>query len=93
MFQFLYFLIHTLQPVLALLCFVTAWTLIILPMWTIWMAARDAIAIGGRLHQIPCANCQYFTGDYRLKCTVRPSSALTEQAINCFDYYPQDRPR
>ncbi|NEZ58061.1 hypothetical protein D0962_04560 [Leptolyngbyaceae cyanobacterium CCMR0082] len=39
-----------------------------------------------RLHQIPCSRCAYFTGDYRLKCTVHPVSALTEEAIDCVDY-------
>ncbi len=39
-----------------------------------------------RLHQIPCSRCTFFTGDYRLKCTVHPYSALTETAINCSDY-------
>ena len=39
-----------------------------------------------KLHQIPCARCAFFTRDYRLKCTVHPSKALTEEAINCLDY-------
>lgn len=38
------------------------------------------------MHQIPCSNCQFFTNDYRLKCTVNPSVANTERAINCCDY-------
>ena len=39
-----------------------------------------------RLHQIPCSGCQYFTGDYSLKCTVHPYEALTEDAISCLDF-------
>lgn len=39
-----------------------------------------------QLHQIPCSRCAYFTGDYRLKCTVHPSQALTEEAIDCQDF-------
>ena len=39
-----------------------------------------------RMHSIPCSRCAYFTGDYRLKCTVNPVSALTEEAIGCVDY-------
>ncbi len=38
------------------------------------------------MHQIPCSNCKFFTNDHRLKCTVSPSIANTEQAINCGDY-------
>ena len=39
-----------------------------------------------RMHQVPCSRCVYFTGDYNLKCTVRPCDALTEQAIDCRDF-------
>lgn len=92
MFQILYPLIYALQSVLVPVCFVSAWVLIVLLLLTIWMAARDAIATGKRLHQIPCAGCQFFTGKYYLKCTVHPTFALTEEAINCFDFCPQDRP-
>lgn len=41
-----------------------------------------------QLHSIPCSQCAYFTGDYRLKCTVNPIVALTEEAIGCPDYEP-----
>lgn len=46
-----------------------------------------------RLHQVPCSRCIYFTGDYNLKCTVRPCSALTETAIGCLDFEPERRDR
>ncbi len=39
-----------------------------------------------RLHQIPCSNCLFFTGEYNLKCPVHPCKALSEQAIDCVDY-------
>ena len=42
-----------------------------------------------RLHQVPCSQCLYFTGDYNLKCTVRPCTALTENAIGCLDFEPE----
>lgn len=41
-----------------------------------------------RLHQVPCSQCVFFTGDYRLKCTVHPSKALSEEALNCLDFEP-----
>ncbi|MEM8808227.1 MAG: hypothetical protein AAGF01_19575 [Cyanobacteria bacterium P01_G01_bin.38] len=41
-----------------------------------------------QLHDIPCSQCAYFTGDYRLKCTVSPTAALTEAAIGCPNYEP-----
>ena len=48
-----------------------------------------------RMHQVPCSRCMYFTGDYNLKCTVRPCDALTEQAIGCrdFEFVTSKRPR
>jgi hypothetical protein len=39
-----------------------------------------------RLHQVPCYRCQYFTGDYRLKCPVQPLTACTDGAIGCRDF-------
>ena len=39
-----------------------------------------------QLHQIPCDGCVFFTGEYNLKCTVHPSKALREEAIDCMDY-------
>ncbi|MDF5730100.1 MAG: hypothetical protein PUP92_19325 [Rhizonema sp. PD38] len=38
------------------------------------------------LHEIPCAGCEYFTNDYRLKCTVHPHKACSLEAINCVDF-------
>ena len=48
-----------------------------------------------RMHQVPCSRCMYFTGDYNLKCSVRPCDALTEQAIGCrdFEIVTRKRPR
>lgn len=92
MFPLIYSLIQALQPILVPLCFLTAWTLVVLVFWNISMAARDAIACAKQMHEIPCDNCQFFTGDYRLKCTVHPTYALTEEAINCLDFCSSDRP-
>ena len=84
--QLLYLLIHAIQPFLVPICFFCAWTLVFLLAWNLWTAIRDGVTITKRLHQIPCANCQYFTGDYRLKCTVQPSIANSEEAIECLDF-------
>lgn len=89
-FQLLYFLSHWLvqviQPVLVPLCFLFAWSLVLLTLWSVGTAIRDGVAEAKRMHQIPCAGCQFFTGDYHLKCAVRPAIALSEEAINCTDY-------
>jgi hypothetical protein len=39
-----------------------------------------------RIHSIPCSQCTFCTGDYRLKCAVHPFSAGTEEAIGCLDF-------
>ncbi len=92
MLQILYSLFHTIQPLLIPICFLCAWTLVIMVAWSMWTAARDSVTTAKQMHQIPCAGCQYFTNDYRLKCTVHPSVANTEQAVNCLDYQPKTHP-
>jgi hypothetical protein len=66
--------------------FVLAWALIGFLVWTLSVFIRDLLQITQRMHRIPCANCRFFTGDYHLKCTVRPTVALTEEAIHCSDF-------
>lgn len=91
MFQLFYPLIQALQPILVPVCSVTAWSMVILLLWTVCTSARDGINKVKSLHQIPCVNCQFFTGDYHLKCTVNQTYALTEEAINCPDFRSYNR--
>lgn len=91
MFQLLHFLTYTLQPVLVPLCCLAAWSILIGGICTIAVTAREGIATLKRLHQIPCANCEFFTGEYHLKCPIHPFSALTEEAIHCSDYAPKQK--
>lgn len=92
MFQLLSSLIQALQPVVAPICFVTIWALFFLLLRSIWIAGRDGFANVKRLHQIKCADCRFFTNDFRLKCTVHPTDALTEEAINCSDFCFKNKP-
>ncbi len=89
MLQLFYFLINAIQPFLVPICFLCAWTLIILVAWSLWITARDTVSKAQAMHQVPCTGCQFFTQDYRLKCTVHPCIANTEEAINCRDYQPK----
>jgi len=82
----LYPILKALQPLLIPLCFVTAWGVLILLAWNLWAFFRDSVNQAQQMHQIPCANCRYFTGDYHLKCTVHPGRALSEEAIDCQDF-------
>ncbi|MBW4522715.1 MAG: hypothetical protein KME16_23980 [Scytolyngbya sp. HA4215-MV1] len=86
MFQLLHPLVKAIQPFLVPVCFVLAWLLIGGAIWSLMSAFRDSVKTAQRLHQIPCADCQFFTRDYHLKCAVHPSRALSEQAIDCPDY-------
>ena len=85
-FQLLYYLIDGIKPFLAPLSFIFAWGLIIIIAWSLWSAARGTVKIAKQMHQIPCSHCVFFTNYYRLKCTVNPSLANTEEAIDCADY-------
>jgi len=44
------------------------------------------------LDQIPCRNCQFFKENQYLRCAVHPAIALTQQAIDCQDYEPFNKP-
>ncbi|MFN6568362.1 hypothetical protein [Dendronalium sp. ChiSLP03b] len=64
-------------------------TIIILFGWSIWLTFKKGTNYLKILHQIPCHACEYFTNDYRLKCTVHPIKAGSEQAIGCIDFEPK----
>jgi hypothetical protein len=87
-FQLLYLLIQAIQPLLVPICFVCAWAVVIIAGWSLYSALMDGMSRAKQMHKIPCANCVFFTNDYRLKCPVRPTNALTEDAIGCPDYRP-----
>ncbi|HIK55907.1 MAG TPA: hypothetical protein IGS37_12185 [Synechococcales cyanobacterium M55_K2018_004] len=82
--------LHILQLLLVPLCFVLAWVIMALTAWNLWSALRDSVARAQQMHQIPCANCRFFSGNYQIKCAVHPDIALSEQAIDCKDYEPTD---
>ncbi|AFY49104.1 hypothetical protein Nos7524_3307 [Nostoc sp. PCC 7524] len=70
-------------------CALSAWAIMILLLWSIWRTLKKGISFLWRLHQVPCHNCEFFTNDYRLKCTVHPKKACSEQAIECIDFEPK----
>ena len=90
LFQLFYIITHAfiqfIQPFLVPICFVTAWMMVVITLWSIWSAVRDSIKQAQRMHQIPCSRCRYFSGNYLLKCPVHPGNALTEEAIGCPDF-------
>ncbi|MEM0980201.1 MAG: hypothetical protein AAGH78_07985 [Cyanobacteria bacterium P01_H01_bin.58] len=81
-------ILRLIQPILVPVCFVLAWTVVGLSLWSIWSALRDSVLRARQMHRIPCSQCRYFSGNYALKCPVRPCEALSEAAIDCPDYEP-----
>lgn len=65
---------------------ISAFSLLGMVVWSLGSAVKDTVGVAKTMHEIPCANCQYFTNDHRLKCTIYPQIANTEQAIDCTDY-------
>lgn len=76
------------RPLLPAVCIVLAWGFTALLLWNLVVAVRRSAASVRKLHSIPCAGCQYATRDYRLKCSVHPVEAFSEQAIDCRDFEP-----
>ncbi|MEL6494993.1 MAG: hypothetical protein AAFQ41_07695, partial [Cyanobacteria bacterium J06623_7] len=81
--------VHLIKPILLQLRAVGAFSIVGLCAWSLISCAIDVVAQAKKMHQIPCTKCRFFTGDYRLKCTVNPAVANTEQAIGCSDYHQQ----
>jgi hypothetical protein len=75
-----------------LILLLMAWSFVIATVWSIGSAIRDTVKSTQQLHQIPCSKCQFFTNSHYLKCPVHPSKALTEDAVDCPDYFPQFHP-
>ncbi len=78
--------IDRIQPVVITLCLITAWGFVLILGSSVIAMVVDVIQRAKQMHKIPCSDCQYFTNDYRLKCSVHPFQASTEEAINCQDY-------
>lgn len=79
-------LVELIRPILVPLCFVVGWVFLGLAVWNVVVTTREAIARARQMHQIPCADCRYFTNTHFLKCPIHPKEALSEAAINCPDY-------
>ncbi|MBF2057285.1 MAG: hypothetical protein IGQ45_08680 [Cyanobacterium sp. T60_A2020_053] len=79
------------NPYLQPFYFFTAWVLLILLGINLVKTVTDIWQRSQKMHEIPCSNCQYFTNDHRLKCTVQPNLANTYEAVNCPDFIAQKK--
>jgi hypothetical protein len=71
-----------------MLSIVLGWGFMFCLALSLWTLLKETVQVSQRLHQIPCARCQFCTNNPVLKCAVHPQSALTEAAINCPDFAP-----
>ncbi|WP_416674387.1 hypothetical protein [Egbenema bharatensis] len=85
-------LLQVSQPIPAGILMICAWSLLIASVWRFWRTCQAGVEQLKRLHRVPCHRCVYFTGNYHLKCTVHPHTALTETAIDCRDFEPSLHP-
>jgi hypothetical protein len=74
-----------------ILSILLSWGFVICLGYSLWSFLKETIQMGQRLHQIPCARCQFCTNHPALKCAVHPQAALTEKAIHCPDFSPDRR--
>lgn len=75
---------------LAPICFMIVWAVVVFTVAALCKVAdkKGGIATINRFEQVPCRNCRFFSNSHHLKCAVHPSTALTEQALDCSDYCP-----
>lgn len=71
--------------------FISGWVILGLILVAIITVIRAELITLEPVHQAPCTKCRFFSSNPYLKCAVHPCIALTEQAINCADYWPQER--
>jgi hypothetical protein len=72
-----------------ILSIILSWGFLICLGLSLWTFLRETVQVSQRLHQIPCARCQFCTNNPVLKCAVHPHAALTERAIHCPDFCPE----
>jgi hypothetical protein len=86
MLPFVTHLLDRASPYLQPFYFLMAWGFFGILISTLIISLKDIKKRGEMMHQIPCSRCQYFTNNYRLKCTLQPLIANTELAIDCADF-------
>ena len=74
------------QPTMPFVCAVLAWSLVVAIALSLITTIRRGIANLQNVHRVPCSCCAFSSSDYRLKCSVHPSVAFSEEAIGCYDF-------
>ena len=74
------------QPAIPFVCAAVAWGLVAAIAFSFITTTRRSIANLRKVHQVPCSRCAFSSADYRLKCSVHPTEAFSEEAIGCYDF-------
>ncbi len=83
---------YTPQPVPSICLIVVLGIAIFIFLPGVWKFILNHKLTSNRRLQLPCGNCEYFQHNHYLNCAVHPSIVLTEQALNCSDYYSKKIP-
>lgn len=70
--------------------FLLGWVLLGMTLSAILMVIRSEFISFEPVDPIPCKKCRFFSSNPYIKCAVHPCIALTEKAINCSDYLPEE---
>lgn len=78
--------------VLIPLCFAAAWAIAVALAGMPKISREQKLSLK-RHSKIPCRNCQFYSNNPYIRCAIRPTEALTEQAIDCSDYSAREEER
>jgi hypothetical protein len=69
--------------------FIIGWVVFLLTLQKIRSFLDDKMVFPtNSSHKVPCKNCRFYSNNNYLKCAVKPSIVLTEEATNCCEYSP-----
>jgi hypothetical protein len=71
--------------------FVSGWVILGLILAAILTVVRSEMFRVELVPEVPCKKCRFFSSNPYLRCAVHPCTVLTEKAMHCTDYRPQER--
>ena len=69
---------------------IAIFSLIAMPLYSYFPLWRKQAIHLKRNRKTPCDRCQYFNHNAYLNCALHPTTALTEESIDCADYCPNN---
>jgi hypothetical protein len=68
------------------LCFVIIWAIATFPFFRELSKSSPRGKLFLQASRIPCRNCRFYSKNSYLKCAVHPTTAATDEAMNCSDF-------